>query len=150
MTTRHRVQRRMPIDAYVVAFSEKHHYQIKDEDQPHIQDIRGIYLLNRNERTFCCELTPSYWLIHLYDEVILTEDAEETLDDYQRDRLYQEYEYCGGDDIYVHCHTIDALLAAKKPFTVHHHGRTGVRYSQANYDEQIEWLAEHFCGNHVL
>ena len=144
------VRQRLSIDAYVVAFSEKHHYQIKEEDQPHIEDIRGVYLLNRNERTFCCELTPSYWLIHLYDEVILTEDAEETLDDYERDRLFQEYEHCGGGDIYVHCHTIDALLAANKPFTVHHHGRTGVRYSQANYDEQIEWLAEHFCGNHVL
>ena len=150
MTTRHRVQQRLPIDAYVVAFSEKHHYQIEEKDQPHIQDIRGVYLLNRNERTFCCGMTPSYWLIHLYDEVILTEDAEEALDDYERDRLFQEYEHCGGDDIYVHCHAIDAMIAAMKPTTVHHHGRTGVPYSQANYDEQIEALAEHFCGNHCL
>ena len=78
--------RTLPIDAYVIAFSEIDHYFIKDEDRPHIQDIRGVYLFNHNERTFCCEFTPSYWLIHLYDEVILTPEADEALDEFRERR----------------------------------------------------------------
>jgi hypothetical protein len=142
--------RRLPIDAYVVAFSEVDHYQIREEDRPHIQDIRGVYLFDRHERTFCCEMTPSYWLIHLYDEVVLTPEAQEALDELEKDTIYQEYEYCGGDDIYVHCHTIDGMIEADKPNTVYHYGWTAVRYRDSDHEEQMEGLREHFCCNHCL
>jgi hypothetical protein len=140
---------KLPIDAYVVAFSQIGDYFIKEEDQPLIQDIRGVYLLNRNERTFCCEMTPSYWLIHLYDEVNLTPEAD-GLDECERDAIYQEYEYCGGDDIYVHCHTIDAMIENNKQNTVHHYGGTEVSYDESDYEEQMDGLQEYFTCNHCL
>jgi hypothetical protein len=140
----------LPIDAYVIAFSEMDHYFIKEEDRPNIQDIRGVYLFDRNERTFCCEMTPSYWLIHLYDEVVLTPEADDALGECEKDAIYQEYEYCGGDNIYVHCHTIEARIEANKRNTVHHYGGTEVSYDESDYDEQLEGLQEHFCCNHCL
>ena len=146
-TTRNRA---LPIDAYVVAFSQIWDYAIKEEDQPHIQDIRGVYLFDRNQRTFCCEMTPSYWLIHLYDEVILTPEADEALNESEKDAIYQEYEYCGGDDIYVHCHTIDGMISHSKPNAVHHYGGTNVSFNDSDYDEQMEGLREHFSCNHCL
>ena len=103
---------RRPIDAYVVSFSEIDHYSIRKEDRPYIQDIRGVYLLNRNERTFCCEMTPSYWLIHLYDELIFPADVD--LDESRKDALDEEYGHCGGENIYVHCHSIDAIIARQQ------------------------------------
>jgi hypothetical protein len=139
----------LPIDAYVVSFSQIGDYSIKEEDRRHIQDIRGVYLLDRNQRTFCCEMTPSYWLIHMYDEVILTPEADK-LDESEKDTIYEEYENCGGDDIYVHCHTIDAMIEANKPFSVHHYGRTNVSYDKSEYEEQLEGLREYFCSNHCL
>ena len=142
--------RRPPLDAYVVAFSEVDHYQIKEKDRPHIHDIRGVYLFDRHERTFCCEMTPSYWLVHLYDEVVLTPEADETLDDSEKDAIYQEYEYCGGDASYVHCHTIDAMIEANKPYTVRHYGRTNVSYDESDHENQMEGLREHFSCNHYL
>ena len=141
---------KLPIDAYVITFSEIDHYFLTEKDRPHIQNIRGVYLFDHNERTFCCEMTPSYWLIHLYDEVILTPEADEALDEFEKDDIYQEYENCGGDDIYVHCHTIDAIIEADKPNTVHHYGGTNVSYDDSDYDEQLEGLQEHFCCNHYL
>ena len=140
---------RLPIDAYVVSFSQIGDYSIKEEDRRHIQDIRGVYIFDRHQRTFCCEMTPSYWLIHLYDEVILTPEADK-LEEFEKDAIYQEYEYCGGEDIYIHCHTIDAMIEANKPFSVHHYGRTNVRYDESDYDEQLEGLREYFCCNHCL
>jgi hypothetical protein len=141
--------RNLPIDAYVVSFSQIGDYSIKEEDRRHIQEIRGVYLFDSNQRTFCCEMTPSYWLIHLYDEVVLTPEADE-LDEFEKDAIYQKYEYCGGEDIYVHCHTIDAMIEANKPFSVHHYGRTNVSYDKSEYEAQLEGLREYFCCNHCL
>ena len=140
------VARNLPIDAYLVSFSEIDHYAIKEEDRPYIQDIRGVYLFDHNQRTFCCEMTPSYWLIHLYDEVVFALNVS----DEDQERLDEEYGHCGGDDIYVHCHEVDALIAAPRPYTAHHYGGTGVGYDDSDYDEQIEGLQEHFCCNHYL
>jgi hypothetical protein len=94
-------------------------------------------------------MTPSYWLIHLYDEVVLSPTADK-LDESEKDAIYEEYENCGGDDIYVHCHTIDAIIEANKPNIVHHYGGTNVSYNESDYDEQLEGLQEHFSCNHCL
>lgn len=137
---------KLPIDAYVVAFDETGNYRIAEKHRPFIQSIRGVYLFNRNEETYCCELTPSYFLIHLYDEVIFEGEVSEEL----RDEISQKYEHCGGDDIYVHCRTIDSLMPGHRPGWIHHYGNTEVSYDDSDYNEQMEGLREHFCGNHVL
>ena len=137
----------IPIDARVVALDETYAYYIKEKDKQFIKTIRGVYLYNKNEITHLCEITPSYYLIHLYDQVILTNAAEQ-LGDFGKDDLYQTYEYRGGENIYVHCHQIDKMEGDRSKY--HLYGETGVSYDDSDYDDQMEGLREHFCGNHAL
>jgi hypothetical protein len=150
MTTtlnQHETEERTPIDAYVVALDETANYEIDKADRPFIREIRGVYLFDRNQRTHCCELTPSYLLIHLYDEVIPSE-AGYALDDRAVERLYERYECEGGDDRYVHCHTVEGIIAKADRFGVHHYGDTEVDQQDVDHDEQMEALREHFNCNH--
>jgi len=141
---------RSPIDARLIAMDRTGNFCIDEADAPHIKQIRSVYLYDKNERTHCCELTPSYWLEHLYDEVILTPDA--ALSDDEREALYSKYEDTPYDEqgIYVHCHSIDRIEKRAGRFEYHVHGDTGVSYDDCDHDEQMEALREHFCGNHVL
>jgi hypothetical protein len=138
-----------------MAFDHTSDFAIDEAHLPHIQEIRSVFLFNRNEITYCCELTPSYWLIHLYDEVILTPDADESLSEDEKSAIYEAYEYAGSGsdwDRYVHCHEIDAMIRKRprKRFTIHHVGSTGVSYKDVPYEEQIESLREHYSCNHCL
>jgi hypothetical protein len=139
----------LPIDAHVLAFDETSHYHIPEADAPYIAQIRGVYLFDANQRTHCCELTPSYYLIHLYDEVHLT-DAGLALDESAQDDLYQQYEYCGGDDCYVHCHTVESRIEKANRGVHYHYGNPEVTYDDVTYDEQMEALREHLCCNHKV
>ena len=136
----------MKIDAYVIALDETRY--VDECDRPFIRQARGVYLFDRNQHTYCCEMTPSYYLIHLYDEILLTEEGE-ALDD--PDRLYETYECCNGDDRYAHCRDIDAIIERDEPFTVYHYGDTDADAdADAEYDEQLDALRENFCCNHAL
>ena len=143
---------RSPIDARLVALDRTRDFMIDDADRPHIKQIRSVYLYDKNERTHCCELTPSYWLEHLYDEVVLTPEADAALSENEREALYCKYEYIPDDDggCYIHCHVIDGIESRAGKFEYHVYGETGVSYDDCDHDEQMEALWEHFCGNHVL
>ncbi len=130
------------IDAWAIALDETDRYSISEADALHIKQIRGVYLFDRNRRTHVCELTPSYWLIHLYDQVILVDD-----DDPQRDRLYEDYEHCPSDDEYMHCSTIDRIIEQSDYSVVDHYGNTEVSLDDVDYDDQMESVREYFCGN---
>jgi hypothetical protein len=137
----------LAIDAYVVSRSEKHAYNIEEKDRPLILDIRGVYLFDASKNTHCCELTPSYLLYHLYDEVILTDDACEYLTDEQKISIYEKYEHLESDDVYLHCKDVSTAIKTKT-MQSHHYGDTNIRLEDTTYDEQIKSLCEHFCGNH--
>lgn len=137
------------IDAYALALNETRYYAIEREHQPYIRKIRGVYLFDRSRQTRCCEITPSYYLMHLYDSVIYTDETPEDL----IDTLDQLYGHCGGDDQYVHCHEIERIISADKPFTVAHLGKAVYRNGEPippeefNYDESMKDLRESYCGN---
>jgi hypothetical protein len=134
---------RLPIDAIVVALDETEHYSFRSGDDQYIEKMLGVYLIDRAEQTCCCEFTPSYYLYHLYDTMVLSAAGRELADE-QADRLSQDYEFCGGcDDCYAHCRVIDKLAAEN----IHVYGATGVSYDDSTYEEQIEGLAEHFRCN---
>ena len=135
---------RSPIDAHLVSLNWTQYYFLADEDKPYIKQIREVFLYDANERTHCCEFTPSYYLRHLYTAIIFTRDAP---DDVQ-DRLDEKYAYCPTDDIYVHCHTVDDLPKDREVY--YHYGDTGVSYEDSSYEDQIEGLMEHFNCNHNL
>lgn len=141
------------IDAYAVALHETINYYIKPEHRPHVRAIRGVYLFDRNSRTHCCELTPSYYLIHLYDQVIPADDTSEE----QRQQLYDAYENQGGEDCYVHCSRIERLIKANDKANVCHLGKPVYRTGEpipadelADRDAIMEDLRESYCGNPPL
>ena len=72
---------RKPIDAYAVALDETTLRPARGRRQPR-QKITGVYVFDRSQRTHLCELTPSYYLIYLYSQIIPTDDT----DDDTRDR----------------------------------------------------------------
>ena len=109
---------RRAIDAYAVALNETEYYNIDAADRRFIERIDGVYVFDRNEHTHCCELTPSYFLIYAYTCIVFTADA----DDAARDDLQDKYAYQPSDDIYMHCHTVDRLVAAGTRDTVSHYG----------------------------
>lgn len=141
-----------PLAPCVVALDETHHYEIQDDDKPHIAAILGVYVFDARSVTFCCELTPSFWLVHLYDQVRLTPEAEDVLTDDQRDDIYQRYEQEGGEDCYVHCYDIESI-AERFP------NRGAFRFirlpdevleEDITPDEVIESLREELCANCVI
>jgi hypothetical protein len=136
--------RTLPIDARVIARDETDNYHILDGHRKYIKAILGVYLYDKNEITHCCEFTPSYYLRHVYDTVVLT-DAGAELSEAGKDEIFERYENCGGEDIYVHCSGIDAMEKNKARY--HVHGETGVSFEDTSYDEQMESLLDHFRGN---
>jgi hypothetical protein len=144
-----------PIDARVLALDRSQNYSIDERHKPFIARIEEIYLYDKNERTHCCEFTPSYYLIYLYTRVIPTQ-AGDQLKDHEQDEIFQAYELEETDNCYVHCHEIDALEARAKPnrFTYYAHGEPEFRgveddfeSEEAYHDVVIEALREHFQAN---
>ncbi len=130
------------IDAWAIAIDETDCYFISEVDAPLIKQVRGVYLFDRNRRIHVCELTPSYGLTHLYNQVILVDD-----NDPRREELYDEYEHCSSDDIYMHCSTIDRIIEQSDYSVVDHYGNTEVSLDDVDYDYQMESVREYFCGN---
>lgn len=139
-----------PIDARLVVLNTTHHYSIDAADRPLIAEIRSVYLYDKNEMTHLAELSASYYLIHLYDEVVLTPEADAAIGESAREAMYAKYETPCGDDpnIYVHCRQIDAIEQAAKGYKTH--GETGVSFDDTTRDEQLEALREHYCANQIL
>jgi len=152
---------RLPIDAWVVAIDETSNYEIDEEDRPKIIAIRGIYIFDRHTRTHCCELTPSYYLIHLYDQVLLVDDTgppawldnpdAPPVDPYWQDTLYAKYEHEGNENRYYHCYSIDHLIEnGRENHNYAQAGAAGVDYSEMSHDDQMDSLRERYCANCIL
>lgn len=133
----------LPIDGYAITRDETHLYTIDVEDQPYIAQIRGVYMFDRN----ACELTPSYWLIHLYDVVIF---VDELISDADRDTIKDKYENEAGDCIYVHCREIDPVIESNDRTRIDHYGATEVSYDDCDYDDQIQQIESYFHENYAF
>jgi len=141
-------EKTLPIDAYLVALNLTEPGMIDDADESFIEEVRDVFLFDKNQVTYCCELTPSYWLIYCYSGAILSE-AGCALSGYERQRLADKYEAGPMDEVYMHCHKIDGILDGK-PSHVRHYPTAGVSYDDIPYDEQMENLREHFACNRPL
>lgn len=94
--------------------------------------IKGVYLIDVNEKTYCCELTPSYTGYFLYSVY------ENPFDDERLDAEIQEGD-AGTESIsYFHVHSV-------KEF-VHDFGEEkGI--DREEYDEYVEAMIEHCNAN---
>lgn len=102
--------RTLPVDAMAIYLDETRHYNIAAEDRPFIEKIIGVYVLDTNEHTYCCEITPSHWCEHVYDSVVTTYDTPDDV----RDRLDEQYAHCGSDGMYLHVSSVDRLPTDQK------------------------------------
>jgi hypothetical protein len=103
-------KRDIPIDAWIVSLDETQYYSIAEEDKPFIEKIIQIYLFDRNERTYCCELTPSYYLDPVYADVYVKEGTPDDI----RDALYEKYCFEPSEGSYYHCGAIEGIPADRK------------------------------------
>src|SRR6266542_4446031 len=78
------IENHVTIDARVIALNRTHNYLIDEKHQPSIARIEEVYLYDKHQHTHCCELTPSYYLIHLYSRVIFTPEGDK-LNDHEQD-----------------------------------------------------------------
>ena len=149
-------ENRVTIDARVIALNRTHHYLIDAKHQPSIARIEEVYLYDKNQHTHCCELTPSYYLIHLYTRVIFSPKGDK-LNEHEQDEIFQAYEHEVTEECYVHCHEIDALETQAKPFTYHIHGdpefgdaADEFENEEDFHDSVMDALREHFQGNYPI
>lgn len=136
----------IPIDAYLISLDETHNWIIADDDKPFIKAIHTVYLLDRNSHTHCCELTPSFWLIFVYNDIEFDGEVSEEI----RERLYSNYADEGGESCYVHVRNIEPVLEKATPGKVYHYGSPEVSEDDVERDDQMESLREYFNCNHCL
>jgi len=137
-----------PIDARAVCFDSLPDYVLIPGDEKYIKAIWDTWLYDKNSHTNCCELTPSYYLIHVSTSIEFN-DAGANLSDDEKERIYSRYENEQTDDKYVHCHDIDAQeeKLKEKPFRYHVYGDPGVSFEDCPKDEQMDSIREHFRAN---
>jgi hypothetical protein len=97
-------------DAWLVSVDETRHYNIDPADLPYVEKICQVYLYDRNERTYCCELTPSYYLDPLYVNIDFTPDTPDDL----RDSLQAKYCFEPADGAYMHARIVERFPAERK------------------------------------
>lgn len=97
----------IPHDWRAVGHDVTRHYNISPEDAPHVEKIVDVFFYDRNEYTYLCELTPSYYLRYLYSFVSCKDDTSDDV----RDRIDDRYGYVHEptDSVYVHVADVDPL-----------------------------------------
>jgi hypothetical protein len=71
----------------VISRNETYYYNIKEEDKPHIQEIRSVYAYDPESATYCCEITPSYDMRYLYTYIV----GADEMSDEKREDLTERY-----------------------------------------------------------
>ena len=149
-------------DIHVIALTETSHWTIREQDKPYLKSIVGIYCFNKNEQTHCCEITPSYELHHVENQVRLTKAGLALGEDGSGgwEELVDYYETAATDDgiIYMHCHVVDALIekvqASGEKFRHHHQGDPLEGIADADYpdwtDKLMESVREGLLANSVM
>lgn len=102
---------KVPPDWQCVALEETQHWNLAEEDRPFIVKMMGVYIHDRSSYTYCCELTPSYFMIYLGDVAVLKHDTPDDV----RERINEKYE-CSyqGESGYMHVRDIEAVAADQK------------------------------------
>lgn len=98
-----------------VAIDVTHNYEIAEDDKPFIKRILDVFIYDVNEHTYCCEITPSHWMIYVQTEIDF---------DYRRlhrrkhydgisERLEMKYAHEQTDDCYMHVSDVAAMLSVE-------------------------------------
>jgi len=149
MTTATGNDRRV-IDAYAIALDETDYYNLHPADAPFIKRILGVYLFDRNERVHCCELPPSYFLIYLYTCV----EFVDGIDDDMREAIDEKFANEPSDDCYIHCSSIERIIAADTRSEIDHYGdvaandlEDGIADPDERHSAEMDRIQEDLRGN---
>jgi hypothetical protein len=141
-------------DCYVVAID----LNIDAADKGIVKGIRQVFVMDRNRHVHACELTPSYELHHLYDTMVFHDNVDYP-DDERIQELAEKYETNYDTDVeYHHVSTFDRYIA-NNPNRVQRIGGYAVKYDgsdegegidETDYEEVLEYIIDHYRGNHVF
>jgi len=123
-----------------VELDETKLWDIDAADQPYIERIVGVYLVNRAERTYLCTSTPSYWLRCVGNCVRLKEGVPDEEPDYFGSRLQDKYENNASmkdSDGYHDCADVDRLPADQ---LFHHADIEAESYDEAAREIDGGWV----------
>lgn len=112
----------------VVAINETHNWAEGLLESHGLEAAFGLYLVCTDERTHCCEITPSYRMDFLNNAFVYDTDDEAAHE------AAGELAFEGGaDTIYMHCHTVDGMDARFKTTP------EVVELRRKDYDSADEW-----------
>lgn len=124
----------------VIGVDETAGWNLKPELSKWIDRILAHYAYNRRVATYCCEITPSYWLDCLTYDAHTKPDCPEEI----RDEIHNELLSVSREGCYMHVSSIEAL-AKKNP---QWHTVLGDKEPEAeNTDQTPEWVLESWNGN---
>lgn len=78
---------------------------LPDEDQARIEAIYDVYFYDKNAHTYCCEMTPSYFMEYLSTNIVIKPGVPEM----EVGALQDEYCNGNGEDCYMHCSDVDRI-----------------------------------------
>lgn len=151
--------RTLPINAKVIALKEDMTtWSLVDDFTPEeiamVDSIEGVFWYDQNEHTYCCEMTPSYYLRHIEYRIVWKDEArdKEGFDELNERGNEFTITAAGGDnqDKYVHIHTIDGIVQKikRKPFRFASLGLT--YWKRVGFDNAMEGIEEYLRSNAVI
>jgi hypothetical protein len=126
-------------DIYAITFNETQYYNFKPGDKELIKSVNQVYVLNRSEYTYLCEITPSYFLEPVYTWV----EVVDGLSDEERERLQEAYEHETSEPTYVHVRVVEAIIK-DHPERVRHYGNSD---DEDDFMTALDDAREYFQGN---
>lgn len=93
-----------------IAVNDTQFCTIAEEDRPYVKAVLTVYFYTPEERTHCCEITPSYDLRYLYTTLDLDLDTPEE----KREELYEKWCTEPGEDTYMHCSRVEKMSDLKE------------------------------------
>lgn len=110
-------------DFWLVALDETPYWMLPADIMQHIERIEAVFVFDRNEATYLCEMTPSYCLYLVEHRPVFKDDD---LDERIKERGYDTIQgaFIDDDIDYMHCHAMDQLIEKLKneEYRVAHYG----------------------------
>ena len=120
-------------DWWYIGLDARNYWRIPSRFEDRIDKLLLVCAFNRNERTNCCELTPSYYL----HKIVYDVHVKAGVDDALRQEIYDFIaEGASADDSgYYHVSLIEQLLK-QTPTATHHLGREFIDEDDDDSDVQ--------------
>ncbi len=142
METQTKVKVETKTDIKVVLIDETDGWA--DEIKAKVNKISTAYLYDKSEKTYCAEITPSFYLIPLYYVV--------DFGDFERDEELEEEihnEFHNEQPIYMHCYSIEKYEHANEQSTSCLNIEIESHESE-KYNKFMDSLEENFKCNHPI